>query len=109
MREPVVDMSVAVVVRCHQQGRFLPDAIASVNAQSKRPSCIVVVDDGSTDETNDVLKQLALATLFRFESRLGLRPGVRWLRSMTGFNWRALSTSFVLLTPMTGCHRGSSS
>lgn len=50
---------IAVVIRCHQQGRFLREAISSVNAQSRPPERIVVVDDGSTDETSVVLTDLS--------------------------------------------------
>lgn len=48
----------SVVIRCHQQGRFLREAVASVNAQTRPPDSIVVVDDGSTDETAEVLAEL---------------------------------------------------
>lgn len=38
---------IAVVIPCFNDGRFLPDALASVGAQE--PCELVVVDDGSTD------------------------------------------------------------
>ena len=49
---------VSVVIRCHQQGRFLAEAVTSARAQSRSPDEIVVVDDGSTDETADVIAAL---------------------------------------------------
>jgi glycosyltransferase involved in cell wall biosynthesis len=48
-----------VIIRCHQQGRFLREAVESVNAQTHLPDLIVVVDDGSIDETGEVLASLA--------------------------------------------------
>ena len=42
---------VAIVVPCHNYARFLPDAVASVAAQTWRNVQCVIVDDGSTDDT----------------------------------------------------------
>lgn len=46
--------NVAVIIVSHDYGRFLGDAIESVLAQTLRPVSITVVDDASSDETNDV-------------------------------------------------------
>jgi peptidoglycan/xylan/chitin deacetylase (PgdA/CDA1 family)/glycosyltransferase involved in cell wall biosynthesis len=50
---------IAVVVTCHDLGRTLEDAIHSVRRQTRAPSEIVVVDDGSEDlYTREVLVRL---------------------------------------------------
>jgi glycosyltransferase involved in cell wall biosynthesis len=49
---------VSVVIRCYQQGRFLAEAVESVRSQSRPVEEIVVVDDGCTDETADVIAAL---------------------------------------------------
>ena len=48
---------VAVIVICHNYGRFLKEAIHSVLAQTRPPAEIVVIDDASTDETPAVAAQ----------------------------------------------------
>lgn len=46
---------VSVIIPCHNQGRFLAEAIDSAQAQTCRDVEIVVIDDGSTDHTPAVL------------------------------------------------------
>lgn len=50
---------VTIVVPCHNYGRFLADALASVTAQSYPFWECLVVDDGSTDNTADVVRAFA--------------------------------------------------
>ncbi|HET7509790.1 MAG TPA: glycosyltransferase [Solirubrobacterales bacterium] len=49
-------LCVDVVVTNHNYGRFLPQAIESALAQSHPDVNVVVVDDGSSDDSRDVLR-----------------------------------------------------
>ena len=49
---------VSVVITCHNHGRFLRDAVDSVSRQTFRDFEIIVVDDGSVDETPTVVANL---------------------------------------------------
>lgn len=51
--------SVSVVVPCRNYGRYLPESLDSALAQTLRPCQIIVVNDGSTDETAAVAARYA--------------------------------------------------
>lgn len=50
--------AVSVVIPCHDYGRFLPQALQSVLAQTYHDWELVIVDDGSTDDSADVARSL---------------------------------------------------
>lgn len=49
--------AVSVIVPCHNYGPYLDEALASLAGQTMRPTEVVVVDDGSTDQTSEVLQR----------------------------------------------------
>ncbi len=84
----MVPLSVSVVIPCYNQGRFLGEAIASAGAQGSLVSEIVVVDDGSTDETREVATRDGSVRYIRQE-----RQGLSGARNS---GWRASSGDFVV-------------
>jgi glycosyltransferase involved in cell wall biosynthesis len=50
---------ISVVVPCHNYGRYLPEALISLITQSRSPDQIVIVDDGSTDNSSSVIDAFA--------------------------------------------------
>jgi glycosyltransferase involved in cell wall biosynthesis len=57
--EPAGPPAVSVVIPCYRQADLLPEAVASVALQTFRDWEIVVVDDGSPDDTSAVARDLA--------------------------------------------------
>jgi len=57
-QEVFADSFVSVVMPTYNQAAFLPEALASVLGQSHRNLQVIVVDDGSTDETAHLLKAI---------------------------------------------------
>ena len=49
---------IAVVIPCYNHAHFLPEAVASVRAQTFERLELVIVDDGSPDNTAEVASRL---------------------------------------------------
>lgn len=48
---------VSIVIDNHNYGRFLPEAIESALCQTYSPLEVIVVDDGSTDHSRDIIRR----------------------------------------------------
>lgn len=59
-------MMVSIIIPCYNDGKYVPEAIASALAQIYEDIEIILVDDGSDDiETVDILKKCAKHPLVR--------------------------------------------
>jgi glycosyltransferase involved in cell wall biosynthesis len=62
---------ISVIVPCHNDGAYLGEALESVLKQTRPPDEIIVIDDGSSDNTRDVARRFARCVRYRFQSRRG--------------------------------------
>jgi hypothetical protein len=81
--------TLSVIMPNYNHGRFLREALAAVAAQSYAPVEILVIDDGSTDDSVAIVSELAkknpLIRLLRNEKNLGVIATMnRGLQAATG-------------------------
>ncbi len=70
---PLPDLTVSVLIPAHNEARILPQCLEALQSQTRRPTRILIVDDGSTDSSLGFLMQdLQLA------QRQGLYQSQRW-------------------------------
>src|SRR3978361_1076097 len=62
---------ITVVIPCFNHGRYLPDAIKSIQEQHYKNVEIIVVNDGSADDTEIVAKQFP-GVIYIYQSNKGL-------------------------------------
>ncbi|MDQ6925822.1 MAG: glycosyltransferase family 2 protein [Candidatus Eremiobacteraeota bacterium] len=55
--------SVSVVIPCYNAGPFLAECLTSVLAQTRRPVEVIIVDDGSTDDSREVAARFPVRLL----------------------------------------------
>jgi glycosyltransferase involved in cell wall biosynthesis len=68
--------TVTVIIPTYNRAALLPQAINSLLAQTRKPDEIIVVDDGSTDDTRDILASYGASITTIFQPNRGL-PGAR--------------------------------
>jgi glycosyltransferase involved in cell wall biosynthesis len=81
-------MSVSVVITTYNHARYLGAAIESIAAQTVAPSEVIVVDDGSADDPEEVTRQYSHVRLIRQENQ--------GLPSARNTGWRAASGCYVV-------------
>lgn len=62
-----MSLSVSVCIACHNQGKFLQEAIDSVLMQTYEGIEIVVLDDASTDNTKQVLYSISSDLVYKYD------------------------------------------
>jgi len=64
--------AISVVIPAYNIGKLVARAIDSVLAQTHQPDEIIVVDDGSTDDTADIIKSYGSKVRYVYQVNLGL-------------------------------------
>ncbi|PJE76482.1 hypothetical protein COV05_03890 [Candidatus Uhrbacteria bacterium CG10_big_fil_rev_8_21_14_0_10_48_16] len=62
---------ISVIIPTYQHAKTLPRVLDSVKAQSRLPNEIIVVDDGSTDRTKEVLKPYMPDITYLYQANQG--------------------------------------
>jgi hypothetical protein len=64
-------LTTTVVIPTYNRARYLRDCLRSVQAQSRPPDEIIVVDDGSTDDTEATVRSEAPAAIYLRQANAG--------------------------------------
>lgn len=65
-------MKVSVIIPTYNRHKFLKKAISSVQTQLEQPDEIIVVDDGSTDDTENVVEQFLEKVTYIWQKNNGV-------------------------------------
>lgn len=85
------DASIDVIIPVYNGAKFVFEAINSAATQTLPPKSIIVVDDGSTDETPAVIKQYRGAIPLKY-----IRQENRGLSAARNAGWRHSQAEFVV-------------
>ena len=66
------NLRVSVIIPTYNYGNFIADCVNSVFRQSEKHIEIIIVDDGSTDSTSDVVKSFSSRVTYVFQENKGL-------------------------------------
>lgn len=81
--------SISVLIATYNCARFLPHCLESLSAQTRQPDEVIVVDDGSEDNTGEVMRRF---------------PAVRYIRAQHGGKSAAFNRAVSEATGDILCH-----
>jgi len=82
-------MKISVVIPTFNYGHYLPAAIESVLRQTRPPDEIVVVDDGSTDDTKQVVARYEPQVRYFYQPNAGLSAARNTGTRLAAGDWTA--------------------
>jgi cellulose synthase/poly-beta-1,6-N-acetylglucosamine synthase-like glycosyltransferase len=90
-----------VLIAAHNEARVLPRTLMALCEQTDPPDQILVVDDGSTDDTAQVMQThfgLAAPAFGEVSAPSTVFPAIRWMRQMQSGKARALNAALEKIT-----------
>ena len=75
-------MNISAVIPCYNGDRFLQEAVESINTQTYLPREIIIVNDGSNDESERVIEQLKASSQVPITSVNQVNHGVSAARNV---------------------------
>src|SRR5260221_2437233 len=82
-------IEVSVVIPAYNAAHFLPRALTSVLRQTRQPSEIIVVDDGSGDDTRDVAAAYAPKVTYFWQKNAGASAARNYAVKRANGKWIA--------------------
>ena len=95
--QPTEQVSLTVIVAARDEALVLPVTLAALLEQSDPPDRILIADDGSTDDTPEVLGGLYSLKRPAFGEIDTSHPRIHWLRLGGGGKARAMNTALTLI------------
>lgn len=96
-------MKISVVIPSYNHGHYLPECLDAILAQSRLPDEIIVIDDASTDHTQEILKRhqakIPFLKTFRNLKNSGVNVSMnRGVREASG-DWTTLTAADDKILP----------
>lgn len=85
-QEPV-DLSISIIIPAYNAAAFLAEAIESALAQTHAASQVIVVDDGSTDETAGVAEKFGDTVMLLRQPNAGVSAARNYGAAQTSAEW----------------------
>ncbi len=80
-------MSISVVIPTFNCGRYLRETITSTLGQTAPPFDIIVVDDGSTDDTAQIVAEFGASVKYVHQENAGVSPARNRGLEMASGDW----------------------
>ncbi len=88
-------LSVTIAIPCYNAESFIAQALQSINEQSILPQEIIIIDDGSTDRTVEIVRQFPQVRLITHETNSGIAAS-------RNSSWQAATSDILIFIDADG-------